>query len=105
MTFLRRSLVLVLPLLLLLAQHGALAHALSHLDPYSAPVQEKSLVHLKLCGKCVSAEKLGHFTGAGIQPVVVDAARYLICSRSERSFAARALSPYFSRGPPVSSES
>ena len=101
MKFLRRSLVLVLPLMLLLAQHGALAHALSHFGPDSAPVQEKSLVHLKLCGKCVSAEKLTHFTDAGIQPVVIDSGRYRIFPDIERVFAAPSLSPYRSRGPPL----
>lgn len=101
MKFLRRLLVLVLPLLLLTAQHGALAHALSHFDPDAAPVQEKSPVHLKLCGKCISAEKLSHFTGAGLQPVVIEAARYRVCAQAERAFLRRSLSPYLSRAPPL----
>lgn len=101
MKLLRRCLVLVLPLLLMMAQHGALAHALSHFDRDSAPAQEKSLVHLKLCGKCLSAEKLSQFTGTGFSPVVIDPARYRVSAHQERGFFPRSLSPYCSRAPPL----
>jgi hypothetical protein len=101
MTLLRRSLILVLPLLLLIAQHGALAHAISHLDPDAAPAQEKSLVHGKLCGKCLSAEKLTHLSAAPAATATVESAHYVCTPQVERASFARSLSPYLSRGPPV----
>jgi hypothetical protein len=100
MKFLRRSLILILPLLLLLAQHGALAHALSHLTSDGAPAQEQSLVHLKLCGKCLSAEKLTHFSACAA-PVPMEAARYRFAPDSERVCSGRSFFPYQSRAPPT----
>ena len=56
----RKSLVPLLCAVLLGAQQSALAHVLSHLGSEQRPANEKTLIHVKLCGKCVSAEKLSH---------------------------------------------
>ena len=55
----KRFLAFLLPALLLFAQQSAMAHLASHAAEQS-PNPEKSLVHLKLCGKCLSAEKFTH---------------------------------------------
>ena len=57
--FHRRWLLWWLPLVLLFAQQAAMAHMASHAgDRSSNP--EKTLAHLKLCGKCLAVEKLSH---------------------------------------------
>ena len=61
---LHRVLFGLLILLLLVAQQGAYAHALSHLGK-DAPAKEQ-LAHSKLCDKCVSFEKI-----SGIAPTDV----------------------------------
>lgn len=56
-TFRNRFLAYLLPTLLLFAQQSAIAHIASH-NADQSPDPEKSLVHLKLCGKCLAVEKL-----------------------------------------------
>ena len=58
----QRFLACLLPAVLVFAQHGAMAHRISHASEKSAD-PKKALVHLKLCDKCVSAEKLVHLPG------------------------------------------
>jgi hypothetical protein len=55
----KRLLTLLLPAVLVFAQHGAMAHLVSHAGDKSAD-PEQTLVHLKLCDKCVSAAKVTH---------------------------------------------
>ena len=55
----RRLLTLLLPAVLVFAQHGTMAHVVSHGGDKSAD-PEQTLVHLKLCDKCVSAAKVTH---------------------------------------------
>ena len=101
MTMLRRALNFLLPVLLLAAQQAALAHVVSHLDPDQSPAHERTLVHLKLCGKCVSAEKLTHLT-AGKPPAIAPAsAGYARPVFAAYACVTRAQFPYSSRGPPV----
>ncbi len=57
---LHNVLVALLSAALLIAQHGAMAHVLSHFGIDQPPAREKTLAHSKLCDKCVSAEKLSH---------------------------------------------
>lgn len=101
MRILRRALHFVVPVLLLSAQQAALAHVVSHLDADQSPAHERTLVHLKLCGKCVSAEKLGHLA-AGKPPAIVPArASYPQPVFAGYACIAQAQFPYFSRGPPA----
>ncbi len=101
MKTLHRALNLALPVLLLLAQQTALAHAVSHLDPDQPPAHERTLVHLKLCGKCVSAEKLTHLAAGKAPPIVVAGASYNQPVVSGYACLTQALLPYSSRAPPA----
>lgn len=101
MTILRRALSLLLPLLLLLAQHGALAHVVSHLDPDQTPAHERTLVHLKLCGKCVGAEKLTHLAAARVPAGFDNGAAYSPPLVVGYACTARAWLGYSSRAPPI----
>jgi hypothetical protein len=55
----RRFLAYLLPAVLVFAQHGAVAHVVSHAGDNSAD-PEQTLIHLKLCDKCASAAKVTH---------------------------------------------
>lgn len=99
MNILRRALHFVVPLLLLSAQQAALAHVVSHLDP-DQPAHERSLAHLKLCGKCVSAEKLTHIAAGTPPPAITGDASYSQPVVSGYACIAQALLPYSSRAPP-----
>jgi hypothetical protein len=100
MRTLHRTLNLLLPVLLLIAQQAALAHVVSHLDPDQPPAQDRSLAHLKLCGKCVSAEKLTHIAVGAPPPVIIGRASYLQPVFSGYACLAQVLLPYSSRAPP-----
>lgn len=98
--FLRRAIVVLLPAVLLLAQHSALAHLISHIDAGQSPQNEKTLVHLKLCGKCVSAEKLSHAAPAPCLRVAVADGGDLPSVWRFSSFVSRHSATYRSRAPP-----
>ena len=55
----KRLLTLLLPAVLVFAQHGAMAHLVSHAGDKSAD-PEQTLVQLKLCDKCASAATVTH---------------------------------------------
>lgn len=99
MRTLHRVLNLLLPVLLLTAQQAALAHVVSHLDP-DQPAHERSLAHLKLCGKCVSAEKLTHIAAGTPPQAITGDASYSQPVVSGYACIAQALLPYSSRAPP-----
>jgi hypothetical protein len=101
MKILRRALSLILPAVLLLAQHGALAHVISHLDRHEVPAQEKTLAHLKLCGKCVSLEKLSHVASSQIAQNAVPAGDYLPTIRAALPCVSHVPGAYRARAPPV----
>jgi hypothetical protein len=103
MKILRRTLGLILPALLLLAQHGALAHLISHLDSRETPAQEKTLGHLKLCGKCVSLEKLSHAAQARNADAAPLAAAHVQTPQLAQCRAAQPLRAFRSRAPPPAS--
>jgi hypothetical protein len=52
----KRLLTWLLPAVLVFAQHGAIAHLVSHGSDKSAD-PEQTQVHVKLCDKCLSAAK------------------------------------------------
>lgn len=98
--FLRRAIILMLPAVLLFAQHSALAHVISHLDAGQAPASEKTLVHLKLCGKCLSAEKLAHAAPAQCARMGVAHGGYLPPRATAYAFTSQHSATYRSRAPP-----
>lgn len=101
MKLLRRALILILPGVLLLAQHGAIAHVLSHAGPESSPAHEKTLIHLKLCGKCVSAEKFSHAAPPTGLTLIAAGLRYAHLSHDARARHAEAPDAYRTRAPPT----
>jgi hypothetical protein len=61
--FRKRFIAWLLPVVLVFAQHAALAHVVSHAaDPSADPEQTRA--HLKLCDECASAVKLIHLGGS-----------------------------------------
>jgi hypothetical protein len=57
--FRKRLIAWLLPVVLVFAQHAALAHLVSHAaDPSADPEQTRA--HLKLCDECASAAKFIH---------------------------------------------
>ncbi|MEX0960859.1 MAG: hypothetical protein WDZ63_16390 [Burkholderiales bacterium] len=101
MNLLRRALILILPAVLLLAQHGAIAHVLSHASQDSSPAHEKTLIHLKLCGKCVSAEKFTHAAPSTGVVLVEAGLRYSVLSHDHQAWHAEAPDAYRTRAPPA----
>jgi hypothetical protein len=97
---LRRALILILPAVLLLAQHAAMAHVLSHAGEESSPAHEKTLIHLKLCGKCVSVEKFSHAAPSGVLMLVETGLRYSQLSHDAEARHADAPAAYRTRAPP-----
>ncbi len=100
MKLFRRALNWIIPAVLLIAQHGALAHLVSHLDAGQPPAQEQSLVHLKLCGKCVSIEKLSHAAAAPDLRLVATEGRFLQLAAEACACVTKAQPAYRSRAPP-----
>ncbi len=96
---LHRALTSLLILLLLFAQQAAYAHAISHLG--KEPPAKEQLAHSKLCGKCVSFEKI-----SGVAPASVPAllALELLSARPlhvHYVFSPRTVTAFRSRAPPV----
>jgi hypothetical protein len=98
---LHRLFFFALPLLLLLGQQVALAHGLSHLNPDQPPPDESALVHAKLCGKCLSADKLAHAAIGTPGIALFASAQYCLRAIAQPACVSQALFSYFSRGPPV----
>ena len=85
---------------LLLAQYAGLAHAASHLGNEPAK-QEQNLLHLKLCDKCVSFEKLSFGPATiGVLPLA-DAAHGVPPRAEAERIDVKFTAPYRSRAPPV----
>lgn len=88
----------LLILLLLFAQQAAYAHAISHLG--KEPPAKEQLAHSKLCGKCISFEKI-----SGVAPAAVPALLSLELVFAQPLHAAYGFSPrtvaaFHSRAPP-----
>ncbi len=93
-----RALNALLILLLLFAQQAAYAHAISHLAK-DTPAQER-LVHLKLCDKCASFEKLSGLA-PGFSSGLPDPAIFHSRPACEAAgFQPVLIAAYNSRGPP-----
>jgi hypothetical protein len=84
---------------LLFAQSAGLSHAASHLGNEPAK-QEEKLLHLKLCDKCSSFEKLSYGPPAQATVPVRDLAQWVPHQTEFRNADARRALPYRSRAPP-----
>ncbi|MGQ0577492.1 MAG: hypothetical protein ACT4PQ_01110 [Betaproteobacteria bacterium] len=96
---LRRLLFGLLTLLLLSAQHAALAHGVSHTG--KPPPAKEQLAHSNLCGKCVSFEKLTHaVAGSTAAFLSLDLVFQQPCG-ARYFFRPRQVAAFHSRAPPV----
>jgi hypothetical protein len=96
---LRRALISLLTLLLLYAQQAAYAHVVSHAG--KEPPAKEQLAHAKLCGKCVSFEKLSHAVPSSKTaplPLQVVFAQPVV---AEYFFRPHTIAAFRSRAPPV----
>lgn len=96
---LRKTFLALLTAALLFAQHAAFAHVVSHAGE-TVPAKEQ-LAHSKLCGKCVSFEKL-----TGALPVAAPALPALDVAHARPADRAHHHDPrtvvgFHSRAPPV----
>ena len=96
---LHRVLNSLLILLLLCAQQAAYAHAISHLG--KEPPAKEQLAHSKLCGKCVSFEKISGVAPTSV-PVLVSL-DLLFAQRPQVDyvFSPLTVTAFLSRAPPV----
>jgi hypothetical protein len=95
-------LALVLPLLLVFAQQGAMLHELSHIHPVgSGQVRyDNNLVAGKICDICAAFAPVGNPASASVAVLPeVAAVRYYVPAPPYSIVAAEALPPR-SRGPP-----
>ena len=95
---LHRVLTGLLILLLLFAQQAAYAHAISHLGK-EAPAKEQ-LAHSKLCGKCVSFEKVSGVAPAGVPAFVALELLFLQPLHVGYGFSPLSVAAFHSRAPP-----
>ena len=93
-----RALTSLLILLLLFAQQAAYAHAISHLGK-DAPAKEQ-LAHSKLCGKCVSFEKISGVAPAGHSGLLSLDLFFAQPQHVDYGFSPRTVAAFHSRAPP-----
>jgi hypothetical protein len=96
---LQRLLFALLTALLLFAQQGALAHAVTHLDS-QVPAKEQ-LGHNQLCGKCVSFEKLSAAAPFSLAASLAVTRFFAPPDARTNSFRAVAVVAFRSRAPPA----
>ena len=94
-------LALVLPLLLLFAQQGAMLHELSHIHPGAGQVRyENDLRAGKICDICAAFAQVGNPASASVAVLpAVAAVRHYVPAPLYSIVATEALPPR-SRGPP-----
>jgi hypothetical protein len=90
---------LLLACALLTAQSAGLAHAATHLGKEPAK-QEQNLLHLKLCDKCASFEKLSFGPPSYLNTSLCDVAPSAPLQADVRSVEHRCTAQYRSRAPP-----
>ena len=96
---LQRVLFGLLMLLLLSAQQAALAHGVSHTGK-PLPAKEQ-LAHSKLCGKCVSFEKLTHAVPGSAAAFLPLELIFQQPVGAQYFFRPRQVAAFHSRAPPV----
>lgn len=95
----KRFVAFLLPVVLAFAQHAAMAHQVSHAGDESGDAG-KTLVHLKLCDKCVSAAKLVDLPGSPELRVELLHARYFHSAAAPTPFASADWTAHACRDPP-----
>lgn len=95
----RRLLALLLPAVLAFAQHGAMAHLVSHAGDNGAD-PEQTLIHLKLCDKCATAAKLVHVPPSHELHIELTQARYVLRAAIQNHLASVNSALYSCRDPP-----
>ena len=94
-----RFLAFFLSALIVLAQQGAVAHWASHVVKGS-PDQQKTLLHHKLCGKCLSAEKFTNAISSGPATLASPDCSYFLALAENHTCAQEIRVSYQSRAPP-----
>lgn len=95
----RRLFAFLLPAVLVFAQHGAMAHLVSHAGDKPAD-PEQTLVHLKLCDKCVTSAKLVHVPAGQEFRVDLLHTRYFHRAAAPALFASADCTAHACRDPP-----
>ena len=96
---LHRALTRLMILLLLCAQQAAYAHAISHLGK-ETPAKEQ-LAHSKLCGKCVSFEKISGVAPASVSALLSLDLLFAQPQHVDYGFSPRRVAAFYSHAPPV----
>jgi hypothetical protein len=98
----RFHLALVLPLLLVFAQQGAMLHELGHIhaDGSSEIRYEKAALAAKLCDTCAAFAQIGNPASASIAVLPAAAAAHHYVPEPVYSIVAAEAPPSRSRGPP-----
>jgi hypothetical protein len=95
----RRTVLLWLFPVLLLAQAGGLAHGVSHLVS-DAPIKDRGLP-IGLCDQCVSFAKLAHLAACEATVDLEPATAVSLLPETEPPCFAATVSEHRSRGPPI----
>jgi hypothetical protein len=103
MKLFRFRLALVLPLLLVFAQQGAMLHALSHAHPIGSDQvrYEVDVLGDKLCETCVAFTQVGNPASASIVVLPAVAAVHHYAPEPAYSILGAEAPPPRSRGPPL----
>ena len=96
----RRLLALLLPAVLVFAQHGAMAHLVSHAGDNAAD-SEQTLIHLKLCDKCATAAKVVHVPPLHELRIELAHACYVLRATVPNHSASAGSAHYPCRDPPL----
>jgi len=98
----RAALSVLMVFLLLIAQHAAHAHALTHFDHRAPATENKQLPHTKACERCGISAQLG--TGLLSHPTAIRSIATCECLVSHRpqTFHPTAPRRFLSRAPPRS---
>ena len=95
----KRFVAFLLPVVLAFAQQAAMAHQVSHAGDESAD-PGKTLVHLQLCDKCVSAANLVDVPGSPELHVELLHAHYFHSAAAPTQFASADWTAHACRDPP-----
>lgn len=98
----RFAIAFILPLLMLLAQQGAVVHELGHLNPRSAPTShDEPLAHDALCLSCLAYAGIGSAAKPDVfRAPLLSFSHPTAAAIAVAVLAAEALAPR-SRGPPT----
>jgi hypothetical protein len=96
------TLSLLLPLLMLLSQQGALWHEVSHLSDRPVPAQDGKRQPLdRLCEQCLAFAQMAAAATPSVPPLALPAARFARPDAQAVAFIAADAPSARSRGPPA----